>query len=300
MDGITVTIIICAVLFVSIYIGGRYYLREGFDDLSTEEERVKKMAQAHALSVYNSVGVREDIAVDLPYATKPIMSIDDYEYSMVFQNEGNREAGKAEISQAMSRYPLDWSARPPSDELFQNAREAFTNAVAEDAKTAPAEDEYDSISGEAEQPPDKDKEEMDERQLLATYKPEDTKDLLHYSLKDAKAIVRRLYAKKGLVPIIEQSKQGDNVFEIVEVKEKNPKIIWEDELESQVPTAAQRTAMRGESILQVPQVVNDTAAGLDPYFEPRSTVRMDRHDYSKWTPGLERTFAPTYTGNGWA
>jgi hypothetical protein len=299
MDVVTVTVLICVAAFAIIYIGGRYYLNEGFDDLSTEEERAKKMARDHALSVYNSVGVREDIAVDLPYATKPIMTIDDYEYSMVFQNEGNREAGKAEISQAMSRYPLDWSTRPPSDGLFQNAREAFTNAVAQDAMTAPAEDEFDSISGEAEQPVDKEQEEMDERQLLATYKPEDTKDLLHYSLKDAKAIVRRMYAKKGLVPIIEQSKQGDNVFEIVELREKNPKIIWEDEMEGQMPSSV-RSAQRGESTLQVPQVVNDTAAGLDPYFEPRSTVRMDRHDYSKWTPGLERTFAPTYTGNGWA
>jgi hypothetical protein len=296
MDYATVVLGICTVAFFVLYVSGRYYLREGFEISQNEKEKFRRMAQLHAPSVYNTTAVREDIVRDLPYATTPIMSIDDYEYSMVFQNEGNREAGKAEISQAMTRYPLDWSARPPSDQLFQTKREAFTNQVSQDMTQAPVLEEYESISGEAEQPLDTQQADEEERQILQTYTPESTKDLLHYSLMDANQLARRLYKKKGLIPIIEPSKQGENVFEIVELKEINPKIVWED----QVQDPSNRTELRGEGQIQVPQIVNDTAAGLDPYFEPRSTVRMDRHDYTKWTPGLERTFAPTYTGNGWA
>ena len=299
MDYATTILTVCAIAFVVLYIGGRYYLREGFEDLdpNSDKAKFKRMAELHAPSIYNTTAIREDIAQDPPYATKPIMSLDDYEYSMVFQNEGNREAGEFEISQAMTRYPLDWCARPPSDQLFQTSREGFTDQVAKEMTQAPITDEYDSISGEAEQPEDGQQIDDDERKLLQTYKPESTKDLLHYSMMDAKQLARRLYKKKGLIPIIEPSKQGDNVFEIVEVKEIHPKIVWEDEVQQD---PMNRTELRGEGQIEVPQVVNDTAAGLDPFFEPRSSVRMSRNDYTKWTPGLERTFAPTYTGNGWA
>ena len=299
MEYVTTILGVCAIAFVVLYVSGRYYLREGYEDLDPTSDRAKfkRMAELHAPSVYNTTAIREDIPRDPPYATTPIMSLDDYEYSMVFQNEGNREAGKFEISQAMTRYPLDWCARPPSDQLFQTSREGFTDQVAKEMTQAPITDEYDSISGEAEQPEDGQQIDDDERKLLQTYKPESTKDLLHYSMMDAKQLARRLYKKKGLIPIIEPSKQGENVFEIVEVKEIHPKIVWEDEVQQD---PMNRTELRGEGQIEVPQVVNDTAAGLDPFFEPRSTVRMDRHDYTKWTPGLQRTFAPTYTGNGWA
>lgn len=297
MDYATTILGLVAIAFIILYIGGRYYLREDFEDIDDEVRKLERMAELHAPSIYNTTSIREDIPRDRAYATKPIMTLDDYEYSMVFQNEGNREAGKFEISQAMTRYPLDWCARPPSDQLFQTKREGFTDQVAKDMTEAPVnEDEYDSISGVAEMPPNTQALDDEERQLLQTYKPESTKDLLHYSLMDAKQLARRYYKKKGLIPIIEPSKQGENVFEIVELKEINPKIVWEDEVQN----PENRDALRGEGRLEVPQIVNDTAAGLDPFFEPRTTVRMDRHDYTKWTPGLERTFAPTYTGNGWA
>jgi hypothetical protein len=296
MEYATTILGVCAVAFVILYVSGRYYLREGFEEETSDRAKFKRMAELHAPSVYNTTAIREDIGRDLPYATKPIMTLDDYEYSMVFQNEGNREAGKFEISQAMTRYPLDWCARPPSDQLFQTSREGFTDQVAKEMVQAPVTDEYDSISGDAEQPEDTQQIDEDERKLLQTYKPESTKDLLNYSLMDAKQLARRLYKKQGLIPVIEPSKQGQNVFEIVELKEINPKIVWEDEVQN----PEYRTDLRGEGQIEVPQIVNDTAAGLDPFFEPRTTVRMDRHDSTKWTPGLERTFAPTYTGNGWA
>ena len=238
---------------------------------------------------------------EAPFTEAPILKLDDYEYSMIFQNEGTREAGKREISDAMSRYPLDWSVQPPSSQYFQTKREGFvTQTIAADAEqqmgAAPLNtEEFNSISGTKEQPQDKQALEEEERKILQMYKPEDTKDLIHYSLKDAKRLVKRMYAKKGLIADVEPSKQGNNVFEIVEVREKDPVIIWEEEI-----TQPERDNMRGEEVIEVPQTVNDLAAGLDPFFEPRTRVRMDRHDYSKWTPGLERSFAPTYTATEWS
>jgi hypothetical protein len=56
---------------------------------------------------------------------------------------------------------------------------------------------------------------------------------------------------------------------------------------------------RGEQVIEVPQTVNDLAAGLDPFFEPRTSTRYNRNDYTKWTPGLERSFAPTFPIKEW-
>ena len=287
---------------IVLYIGGRYYLREGFESMGpSERKRYQKMAEEHAPSIYDTAATRTDFMPEAPFTEAPILRLDDYEYSMVFQNEGTREAGKREISDAMSRYPLDWSVQPPSSQYFQTKREGFvTQTIAADAEqqmgAAPLNtEEFNSISGTKEQPQDKQALEEEERKILQMYKPEDTKDLIHYSLKDAKRLVKRMYAKKGLIADVEPSKQGNNVFEIVEVREKDPVIIWEDEI-----TQPERDNMRGEEVIEVPQTVNDLAAGLDPFFEPRTRVRMDRHDYSKWTPGLERSFAPTYTATEWS
>jgi hypothetical protein len=322
MDYLSLMLLVCSVAFLVLYIHGRYYLREGFapsypanpsnpndpyykslsnydeKDISPDGQERKKamrMAHMHAMSNFNTSGVRSDLVGDLPYATDPINSLDDYEYSMIFQNEGSRDAQKRAISDAMSRYPIEWSALPPSSQLFQEKLEQFVDAVAADA--APANTaEFNSISGDQEIPPDKDKMEEDEKKLLATYKPEDTKDLLYYSLNDTKKMLKQLYAKKGLIPVIEKSKQGTNVFEVVETKEINPTIVWEDDPVSEV----QRQIIRGENQFEVPLYARDIAAGLDPFFEPRQPTTIGKQDYTKWTPELQRSFAPTYTGNGWA
>jgi len=293
-------LLICAIAFIVLYIRGNYYLREGFtkDDTNydkmniDEQAKATRMAQMHAPGIYNTTGIRSDLVGDTPFATYPIQSVDDYEYSMIFQNEGSRVAGKRAISDAMSRYPMDWSAQPPSSQLFQEKLEGFVNAVAADSAEINT-NQFNSISGKLEQPVDKDALEDAEKKLLATYRPEDTKDLLHYSLNDTKAMLQRMYAKRGLIPVVEESKQGTNVFEIVETKEINPTIVWEDDPISE----ADRLIIRGENRIEVPMYASDTAAGLDPFFEPREPTTMGKHDYTKWTPGLERSFAPTYTGN---
>ena len=40
-------------------------------------------------------------------------------------------------------------------------------------------------------------------------------------------------------------------------------------------------------------------AGLDPFFQSRNRVRDGKYDYTEWTPGLERMFAPTYPLKSW-
>lgn len=284
------TILIVAFLYVS----GRYYLRENF-----QSDTVKKVPQGDFMTGDFSLPktFMTNMPPGRPYETQAIDKLDDYEYSVIFQNEGSRVAGKREISDAMSRYPLSWTHRPPSDQIFQQYQEAFIDASEKTPPETQSKELFKEISGEDMIPPDTQAIDAEEKKILAMYHPEKPQELKEYSLDNAIDLVKKLYDRKGLVATVERSKQGgDNVFEIVEVEPKKPKIIWEDEVERD---SVQREELRGEQQIIVPQTVSDIAAGLDPFFEPRTRVRMDRHDYTQWTPGLERQFAPTYAHKSW-
>lgn len=210
-----------------------------------------------------------------PYETAPIRDLDDYEYSLIFQNEGSREASDAVKNYAMSRYPLDWSLRPPSDGKFQAQREAFLDASHRK--------EMSSVVAQ------------EEEKILQTYVPKKSADLLTYSLTDVKTLVDKVYDLKGLVPTIVPSEQGPNVYEITEVHKKNEPIVWESGKEDE----STKSEMRGEMQIEIPRAATDVSASMDPFYEPRTALRTDKHDYTQWTSGLERQFAPTYPAKYW-
>lgn len=274
--------------YVILYFNGRKYL-EKFKDDNDEKQRFNSDG-----SPKNNLNMTV-LPPEKPYLMNPIDDLDDYEISAVFQNQGSKEASKKQISDAMTRYPMDWSVQPPNSQHFQDNQVQFENKVANESNNPPPTSFYKESGGLT--PPDTAAMEAEEKKILQTYKPESSKGLLSYSLDDVKALVDKIYIKKGLIPVIEQSKQGQNIWEIVEVKEKDPHIVWEDELEKE--TQRQKMEKRGEEVIEVPYTASDVAAGLDPFFQPRNTVRDGKNDYTQWTPGLQRMFAPTYPVKSW-
>lgn len=232
---------------------------------------------------------------DAPYVKESILNVDDYEYNLVFQNEGDREMTKALQNKLQSQYPMDWSTQPPSSAHFQAGKkrlmESFANAPAPGKK---GEDPYKEISGEGMTPPDTTIQEMEERKVLQTYKPKKTGDLTTYSLEDADELIKRIYDTKGLIPDV-RHKDG-NVYEIVGTRRKDEKIVYEDE---EAPAQQAPVQAAGEATITVPPVAADVAVGLDPFFTPSASTKLDRWDYTKFTPGLERMFAPTYPTVEW-
>lgn len=232
-----------------------------------------------------------------PYLMNPINDLDDYELSLVFQNQGSKEASKKQISDAMTRYPMDWSNQPPDSQYFQDNQAKFEQQVATDAKNPPPTSYYKEIDGSDMTPPDTAAMDAEEKKILQTYVPEKSKGLLQYSVDDVKDMVDKIYSKKGQIPVLEKSKQAPNTWEIVEVKEKDPHIVWEDDLQRE--TERQKMQKRGEEVIEVPYTATDVAAGLDPFFQARNSTRDGKFDYYQWTPGLERMFAPTYPIKAW-
>jgi len=272
--------------YALLYINGRKYL-EAFEDNRFRADGSPNTEPPPMNSI-----------PEMPYQLNPIDDLFDYDDAAVYQNRGSKEASKKQISDAMTRYPMDWPARGPDSQVFQEEQSQFEEQVKNTMKQPPATNFYREVDGTDMKMPDTYQMDEEERKILQTYKPESCKGLLEYSVDDVKGLLHKIYDRKGLIPVVEKSKQGENVWEIVEVKEKKPKIVWEDDV--QANTEREIMEQRGEEVIQVPYTTSDVSAGLDPFFQPRNSVRDGKFDnYTKWTPGLERMFAPTYPLKSW-
>ena len=242
--------------------------------------------------------VMEQTSLD-PVAQGQIKKLDDFEYNMIYQNESDRALSTALRNKLMSQRPMDWAGLPPSSEQFQaGLRESFENAsptVPDNAKP------YQTVNGDNMVPPDTEATEMEERKILQAYKPPSAQELGSYSADedmDPEDLIKKLYAVKGLVPTVAH-KDGTNVYEVVGVRRKDEKVVYEDE---EAPASLGPVRGAGEATIQVPATAYDTAAVVDPFYDtsaPGGKTRMGKWDYQSWTPGLERMFAPTNDTQNW-
>jgi hypothetical protein len=235
----------------------------------------------------------QSIKVEYPYSTKPINSVDDYEHNLVFMNEGDRAMTKQTRDFLMSKYPMDWSTQPPSSDMFQQGLQAYKEGF-ENAEPLPPTKRYNAIDGTNMTPPDSLGQEMKEREILQTYVPKDPKSLTTYDAEDAKAIIDKIYSAKGLIPTYTQS--GDNQFIVTSTRPVNQPIVYEEDA-TEVPASNGPVQSAGEDTISVPLI--QPTGGLDPFFTPGEKTRDGPWNYEKWTPGLERMFAPTAPMKNW-
>lgn len=234
-----------------------------------------------------------------PYATTPIMSVDDYEYNLVFDQESNRAMTKATREFLMNQYPTDWSNQPPSSIHFQNGKAAMLEKFA-NPEPQPVGNPYKAIEGANLVPPDLQGLEQKERDLLQTYKPT-LPAPMSYDLNEAEQLVKRIYDQKGKVAEVRKVTGQDNVFEVYSARNKNEPVQYEDEQPASGPAAASSVPVQeaGEATIQIPPALNPTSSALDPFFTVEPSSRVGRWDYTRWTPGLERSFAPTLPQTNW-
>ena len=231
-----------------------------------------------------------------PYTTEPIDDLDQYEIEAVFQNEGDRELKQQQINQMTRRYPLDWTNYPPNSSKFQSEQAKYIEGFSADSSATELNEPYVAIGVGNLTPPDTIAMEKEEKRILSTYAPKKANDLKTYDLLDAQELIEKIYKPKGLIPTV-QRKDG-NVFEITGVRSIKEKIVYEDELPT-APWSSTRSSGPGEATIEVPAVATETAAGRDPFYEPTTSTRSDRSSYTKWTPGLERMYAPTNVTTDW-
>lgn len=264
----------------------------GSTNLAESNAQTKKEAAAKKV-------VMEE-ADNPPYSTNPIQSVDDYEYSLIFKNEGDRGMTKEVRDRLMSEYPMDWSVQPPSSTHFQAGLTSFKESF-QNTPPMPKANPYREVDGSTMTPPDTLAVEQKERELLATYVPKKPGELTTYDAEDARDLIGKIYEAKGLVPTYKQT--GPNQFTILTTRKKDEEIVWEDEAPSMEKQQQDATLganpSAGEGTIVVPAVAQEVAQGLDPFFTPGTKARDGRWDYTQWTPGLERMFAPTEPMTHW-
>lgn len=281
-------LLIALVVFVLLY-----GVREGFKNL-------KESSENHIDEDEENKGVEVllEQEVQPPYVTDPIRSVDDYEYNLVFQNEGDRGITKRTRDALMSQYPMDWSVQPPSSELFQQGLASFREAFANPGPRQVG-NPYQEVDGSNMTPPDTMAAEKKEREILATYTPKDPQSLTTYNVEDANELIKRIYGAKGLDAQVKQT--GENQFTIVSTSKKDAPIVYEDDVNA--PTAGVAdlgpNPVQGEGTIIVPAVASEVQMGLDPFYTPSANTRDGRWNYQKWTPGLERAFAPSEPLTNW-
>ena len=228
-----------------------------------------------------------------PYEQQSIQNLDDYEYNLIYTNEADRVLKKELRDKLMSQYPMHWTTYPPSSSQFQAGyRESFQNAkqdVPDDAKP------YENISGSMMQPPDMGEIEKEERKILQTYRPEFPPKAQMYDDRDANTLIKKIYDAKGLIPVVKH-KDGTNVYEIVGTRRKNEKIVYEDEEGVALQGANTST---GEGVVPVVSGVNELTTSSRDQFYGGGQGSANSWQYTAWTPGLERVFAPTKPKQNW-
>ncbi len=161
------------------------------------------------------------------------------------------------------------------------------------ANTDAAENNYRAIDGSQMEPVDLDKLEAEERKILQTFQPTRSgSEIGAYNPDDVAELLDKYYSKQGKQA--SYYKRDDGVYEVFEVADLEEEVVYEDE----APQPARGDGDMTNQI-DVPGGVTRYAATLDPFYEPRQTTRPDRTDYTAWTPGLERMFAPTEPKEAW-
>jgi hypothetical protein len=299
----TVYVILVFTVILGTY--GLFYMssyKDIAENFATYSSYADKNATEYKILNSDTIGLRqgETKTVDLtpveaPYTREPINNLQDYEANVVYMNESDKALSKELRDKLMSQRPMDWAGLPPSSSQFQaGLRESFENAkptVPDDAKP------YQNIQGDLMQPPDLSEIEKKERQILQTYRPKFPPTPTSYDPRDAQELITQIYDARGLIPQVKH-KDGTNVYEIVGVRRKDEKPVFEDE-EVEASTDAKAPNINS------PQIAKDMSRSTtDPFFDPGTSAvetkgRSNKWNYTSWTPGLERMFAPTEDQQQW-
>jgi hypothetical protein len=239
--------------------------------------------------------------LDTSYQTKPYVTNEDkygdFEQDVVFQNEGGYDPTREAINMARRRFPFDWSQLPPSSSLFQAQQALFVKDDSTSMAAPYTRETFTDIESMKVLPPDGSAEQAEE-DALRKYKTRSTKDMKSVDQQSVNQLINNIYGEKGLIPKV--AKKANNVYEVYEVQEKDPKIVYEDDIQSQssIQNNALNPMLDPSEMLVVPNSVSELEAGLVPPGRGDS-MGLRRQEYSDYNPNLEGIFGPKMQWQQW-
>jgi len=273
MDMLVILAILVAFSYIILYLRGSSYKREGFEGSCKT-------------------------VLDTSYQAKPYMTTEDkygdFEQDFVYQNEGGFDTTREAIDAARRRFPFDWAGLPPSSALFQAQQALFSSDKGKTAAPFVSET-FSNLDAQKALPPDE-YGQVTEDDILKAYKARETKNLKVVDEKSVNKLISDIYGSKGLVAKV--AKKANNVFEVYEVQEKNPKIVWEDEVSSNFSMQDNALNPLTSETLIVPKGAGDITAGVMPNGNGEST-RLSKRSYSDYNPNLEGIFGEKMQWQQW-
>jgi hypothetical protein len=253
----------------------------------------------------NATRVVTESDVDRPWNQTPINSVEDYDSTQVYENERNSRHGAmstAVINDLSNKYKMDWAQLPFNSEAKAAQEDAFVAGRLDNVYREPKSGTFfKNMMGDGLFPPNTDEREQNERRMLNSYKPPQVaKNVEEEETSMIGRLVKKLFASdKDYEPVVEKS--GDNKWDITELRPKARTEQWAD---ADNGTSID-SAVRAGWIPPNPTMQIFDHGTNDPAFYRAGVADNDNgrfwnyKDFNKFTPGLERMFAPTLTTREW-
>ena len=236
------------------------------------------------------------------FAKTPINKLDDYEYTRVFESENDKRNSLSHHtkSELINNHKLDWANMPFNSEKRAKEEDEFVSERLEDGFRDPKTGIFfKNIDGDAVRPPDPDAKKEKEDKEVKPYSPSKIGDqVINNEMEQVAEEISKLYKNdENWEPVV--SRVGEHHWEISELRPKRKKEKYEDE------TVSLALAEERGQILPTPAISIDDRNRDDPYFDKSGVGDRDNNkfwkyeDFTKWTPGLERMFAPTLSNKEW-
>jgi hypothetical protein len=257
----------------------------------------------HVIEKQNRSGnvFTKQVEGEMTSAKTPINKLDDYEYTRIFQNESSPrgELSRSTVNSLMAKNQWDWAKLPFNSEIRKSAEDDFVAGRADSAFRDPKTGVYfKAVEGFSVNPPDVGALDEKEKAILEPFKSKPAERLLlQHDLTEVAALVKKMYADDpNWEPVIE--KVNDHEYRVAELRPRLKKEKYAGEEE--------QTIERAKESGKIQAAVTVEGGNKDPYFDKNGVVDYsnDRFweykDFKKWTPGLERMFAPTLDTNNWS
>ena len=237
---------------------------------------------------------------EMTSAKTPINKLDDYEYTRIFQNENSPrgELSKTTVNSLMAKNQLDWAKLPFNSDTRKTAEDEFVADRADNAFRDPKTGVYfKAIEGFSVNPPDIGALDEAEKAKLEPFESKPTEHLLKHDIDDVAALVKKMYADDpNWEPVIE--KVNEHEYRVSELRPKPRKEHYAGEEDQTIERAKENGNIQAQVTVE--------GGNNDPYFDKKGVIDYsnDRFweykDFKKWTPGLERMFAPTLDTGKWS
>lgn len=243
---------------------------------------IKRQAR-HDMAVADSIAYVAGIR-DRAYDTNPINDTYDYDDTpelVQMQESVAAKGGAVGASSTADQIARDWSSYPQSASKFATGAAAM-----------PPVDQLTLLQSTAAFPPDQEKQELAERAAIKEYGPRSAVSYWETPLEEVQKLVEATNTDSHFKP--EVSRVGPNQFEIT-------KLIPVVGAPGASLAAAGVRDTRDASVEVAAPVVAQTVPP-DPLFEEGSRATgtvFSWSDFTKWTPGLERAFAPSRPLENW-